>query len=85
MIRVALNIKWQYHTSNYELYGNIPKITIKIREHKMRFSGYCWINREEIISEVFLLEPLHRQRKPDSRRRHIQHNLETTADSLQTN
>ena len=33
----ALNKIWQYHTSNNELYGNISKITITIREHKIRF------------------------------------------------
>ena len=31
MIRAALNTRWQDHTSNNELYGNIPKITITIK------------------------------------------------------
>ena len=42
MARAALNKIWQDHTSNNELYGNIPKITITIRELGMRFSGHCW-------------------------------------------
>ena len=59
MLRAALNKIWQDHTSNNELYGNIPKITITIKEHRMRFSGHCWRSREEMISEVLLWEPLH--------------------------
>ena len=39
-------------------------ITITIKEHRMRFSGYCWRSREQMISEVLLWEPLHGQRKP---------------------
>ena len=38
MLRAALNKRWQDHTSNNELYGNIPKIAITIKEHRMRFS-----------------------------------------------
>ena len=33
MLRAALNKRWQDHTSNNELYVNIPKITITIKEH----------------------------------------------------
>ena len=54
---VALNNRWQDHTSNNELYVNIPMITITIKEHRMRFSGHCWRSREEMISEVLLWEP----------------------------
>ena len=77
MLRAALNKIWQDHTSNNELYGNIPRITIAILEHicskiayKMRFSGHCCRSREELFSEVFLWQPLvltsdlHGQRKP---------------------
>ena len=39
MLRVAINKRWQDHMSNIELYGNIPKITIIIREHKIGFLG----------------------------------------------
>ena len=63
MLRADLNKRWQDSTANNEVYGNIPKITITSREHRMRFSGHCWRSREEIISEVLLLEPLHGQRK----------------------
>ena len=40
--------------SKNELYGNIPKITITIREYRMRLSGHCWRSRKELISEVLL-------------------------------
>ena len=39
MLRFAINKIWQDHTSNIELYGNIPKITIIIREHRIGFLG----------------------------------------------
>ena len=65
MLRAALNKIWQDHMSNNELYGNIQKISITIKEHRMRFSGHCWRSREEMISEVLLWEPTHGQRKPE--------------------
>ena len=54
MLHAALNKIWQQHTFKIELYGNIPKITITIIEHRMRFSGHFWLSREEIIREVLL-------------------------------
>ena len=56
MLRADLNKIRQYHTSNNELYVNIPKITITIRKYRMRFSGHCWRNREVMISEVLLCD-----------------------------
>ena len=49
MLSAALNKRWQDNTSNNELYGNIPNITITIKEHRMRFSGHCWRSREETL------------------------------------
>ena len=53
------------HVSNNDLYRNIPKITIKIRAHRMRFSGYCWRSREKLTSEVIVWEHLHGNKNLD--------------------
>ena len=62
LLRAALNISWQLHTTNKVLYGNLPKITTTIRETRLRFCGHCWRSREEIVPQLLLWEPTHGKR-----------------------
>ena len=40
MLRAALNKSRIEHLTNKELYGNIPKISVAIREQRLRFAGH---------------------------------------------
>ena len=37
--------------TNRELYNNIARITSSIREKRMRFAGYCWRSKHQLVSE----------------------------------
>ena len=64
MLRTALGIHWSQHLTNEELYGNLPKITEKIRARRLKFSGHCRRREDEIVSKLVLWTPTHGQRKP---------------------
>ena len=66
MLRAALNISWIHHMSNKDLYGKIPKITDTILEQRLRFSGYCWRSKNEVVSDVLLWLPMHGRRSRGS-------------------
>ena len=59
MLRMVLNIHWNEHKTNEELYGDMPKISHKIRERRLRFVGHCVRHNDEIVSKLVLWEPHH--------------------------
>ena len=63
MLRMALDIPWQSHTTNVELYGDLPKVSDKVRQQRMRISGHCVRHKEEIASQLVLWQPTGHRRK----------------------
>jgi len=63
LLRSALNISWRDHVSNGTLYGSLPKVSIKIRERRMRLTGHCHRHNEEIASRLVLWQPDRGRRK----------------------
>ena len=62
MLRMVQNISWQSHTTNAALYGDLPRLTQKIAERRLRLAGHCVRHTEEIASEVVLWQPSHGRR-----------------------
>ncbi len=42
MLRMALNINWKDMINNATVYGQLPRVTEKIRERRMRLAGHIW-------------------------------------------
>ena len=63
MIRTALNISWRDHLTNEDLYGHLPKVSIKIRERPMSAAGHCVRHKEKKTSKVMLWQLQHGQTK----------------------
>ena len=59
MLRAALNISWKQHPTKKELYGNIPPISVTIRDRRQRFAGHCWRSKDELASDLLLWQPKH--------------------------
>ena len=66
MLRTVYNIHWQQHMTNKELYGDLPKLSQKIRERERRgrFAGHCFRNKNEPVSRLIHWIPKHGRRKP---------------------
>ena len=64
MMRTALNVHWQQHMNNEELYGSLPRISETIRARRLRLPGHCGRHNEETaFSKVLLGNP--RQSHPN--------------------
>ena len=46
LLRYALNIKWQDHIRNKDLYQNLPKVSIRLQQRRLTFAGHCWRSQE---------------------------------------
>ena len=59
MLRMALNVSWQSHTTNEVLYGNLPKVCDKIAVRRLKLAGHCSRHPEEVASNLILWQPTH--------------------------
>ena len=57
MLRAILNKSWRQHPARHQLYDHMPPITKTIQARRTRHAGHCWINRDELISDVLLWTP----------------------------
>ena len=62
MLRMALNVHWYDKVSNAELYGDMPKVTEKIRTRRMRLAGHIQRHEDEIAHDLLFWEPKHGSR-----------------------
>jgi len=63
MLRTVLNVHWEEKMTNKDLYGELPKLSDKIKERSKRFAGHC-SRSEEIASQLIHWIPKHGHRKP---------------------
>ena len=59
MLRMALNIDWRLHKTNKDVYGNLPRATMKIQERRMRLAGHINRHPELVANRLLLWEPNH--------------------------
>ena len=79
MLRMALNITWQSHTTNEVLYGNLPKVTAKIRKRRMELAGHLIRHEEEVANKLVLWQPTSgRPSRGRKKRTYIQNLFEDT-------
>jgi len=57
MLRKALNISLREHVTNELLYGDLPKISTKIRTRRLKLAGHCARHPEEAASNLVLWVP----------------------------
>ena len=63
MLRKVLNVSWKQRITNKELYGDLPRLTHKIRRRRKRFAGHCLRSKDEPISKLVLWTPRHGTRR----------------------
>jgi len=54
---MVMNITWMDKMTNEDLYGNLPRISNKIRERRLRLAGHCVRHSELEVSNLVLWEP----------------------------
>ncbi len=63
ILRAILNKSWRQHPTKHQLYGHLPPIRKTIQVRRTRHTGYCWISRGELISDVLLWTPTYGRAK----------------------
>ena len=52
MLRMAFNVSWKDRLTNEELYGGLPKISVKVASRRMKLAGHCIRHPEEEASKL---------------------------------
>ena len=52
MLRMAVNVTWQQKLTNKELYQDLPKVSDKIAQRRLRLAGHCIRHKEEIAHDL---------------------------------
>ena len=58
MLRMAFNVSYKDRLTNIELYGDLPQVTSKIQQRRLRLAGHCISHPEEIANKLVVWEPL---------------------------
>jgi hypothetical protein len=78
MLRMVLNVSWRDRIRNEQLYGNLPKVSTKIRQRRMSLAGHCLRHEEEIASKLVLWRPEGRANRGRRRLTYIDNLLQDT-------
>ena len=57
MLRMCLGISWKQKLTNVQLYRELPKVTNKIAERRMKLAGHCIRHPELSVSTLVLWKP----------------------------
>ena len=57
MLRMALGVSWKDRIPNNILYGDLPKLTDKIRERRLKLAGHCYRHPELVAHKLTLWTP----------------------------
>ena len=57
-----MNVSWEDHITNVNLYGKLPRLSDKIRQRRMRLAGHCVRHPELSACDLILWEPTQGQR-----------------------
>ena len=68
LLRRALDVSWEEHVRNVDLYGNLPRLSNKIRKRRMTMAGHNVRHPELVASGLVLWEPAHGSRSAGGRR-----------------
>ena len=59
MLRVVHQVSWSDHTKNWDIYGNLPKLSTNIQHRRMKFAGHGYRKSELEASQLMLWQPTH--------------------------
>ncbi|XP_066285750.1 uncharacterized protein [Branchiostoma lanceolatum] len=63
MLLKVLNVTWEDRMTNSVLYGDLPRLSQKIRHRRMALAGHCVRHTELTASQLILWEPTEGRRK----------------------
>ena len=52
MLRVVKNVTWLERITNEVPCAEIPRVSITVRDRRLRLSGHCWRSKNEVVSDL---------------------------------
>ena len=68
MLRMALNVNWQYMIPNSELDGDLPLVSSKVTVRRMKIAGHSVRPQKEETSKLTMWQPAHGKRSVGRRK-----------------
>ena len=59
MLQAILSKSWNQHPTKQQVYGHLPPISKTTQIRWTRHVGYCWRNKDKLISDVLVLTLSH--------------------------
>ena len=78
MLRMATNVSWSSHVTNEVLYGNLPKLSTKIQQRRMRLPGHIMRHETEVSNKLLLWQADGRRKRGRRSKNYIDNLLEDT-------
>ena len=57
MLRMILNVSWKQHIHNIQLYGELPPVSTKVQQRRMRLAGRCVRHDDDVANKLVLWQP----------------------------
>ena len=57
LLRRALNKRWQDHPTNHSLYQDLPRLSEKIKERRLKYAGHCARSFSQPVSKLLFWTP----------------------------
>ena len=57
MLRMAFNVSWKQHIPNIQLHGELPLVSAKVQQRRMRLAGHCVRHGDEVANKFVLWQP----------------------------
>ena len=62
LLRYIFGYSWKDRITNEVLYNNLPKLSVRIRQRRLKLVGHCQRHAEEIAHSLVFWTPLHGKR-----------------------
>ena len=57
MLWMALNVSWKQLIPNIQLYGELPPVSTKVQQRRMRLAGHCVRHDDEVANKLVMWQP----------------------------
>ena len=53
LMRACMNVRWTAKRTNRDLYGDVPRLSVTLRQRRLRFAGHC-ARADQPVADVLL-------------------------------
>ena len=68
LLRYALGFRWEDKITNFDLYGDLPRVSEKVKYRRLQFAGHCF-RSSQLVSDFIFWIPSGKYRSGQGSRR----------------